>query len=210
MWTSQTSFFKTQLHSYQILFRSVNGHKLLIIFQLSRSSKVCQLVHRPAIFPNLPHDVAWLNVTVYHSVFTQMVHSVHWGQQRKKWFRIGNLAKTKNSETNTHPHTAKLWGTLFQTGQRHFLVPPVDWAGFLLNNTPSPAPSAWWATNKRQTFRNLWRNSQFNKIKQNKDRCCQLGDQIAKIIHMNDKSTKTAKGIFFFVLTNCCQPVFCE
>lgn len=90
MWTS---FFKAQLHPHQILFRSIDRHKLLIIFQLSRGTKVCQLVHRPAIFANLPHDVAWLYVAVHHSVFTQMVHPVHWGGTAEEMIQQGSQAK---------------------------------------------------------------------------------------------------------------------
>lgn len=92
-----------QPHPYQILFRSIDRHKGLMIFQLSRGTKVCQLVHRPAIFPDLPHDVAWLYVAVHHSVFTQMVHPVHWRQQRKKWFRIEVRQNPKIArQTRTH------------------------------------------------------------------------------------------------------------
>lgn len=73
-----------ELSSYQILFSSINRHKLLIILQLSCCSKVSQLINRFAVLSNLPHDVAWLNVPVYHSIFSQVVHPLHWKREEKK------------------------------------------------------------------------------------------------------------------------------
>lgn len=126
---------------YQILFSSIDRHKLLIIFQFSCCSKVSQLINRLAVLPNLPHDVAWLNVPVHHSVFSQVVHPLHWREEGEKYFSSDLRNNWGNNKIYTHLHTAKLWGTLSQAGQRRFLAPPVGWADFLLNNTPSPAPS---------------------------------------------------------------------
>ena len=73
--------------SYQILFSPIDGHELLIILQLSCCSKVCQLVNRLPVLPDLPHDVARLDVPVDHSIFTQVVHPLHWGEQREEYFQ---------------------------------------------------------------------------------------------------------------------------
>lgn len=56
--------------AHQIFLSPVDGHKLLIILQLSCCSKVCQFVNRPAVLSHLTHDVARLDVSVNHSVLT--------------------------------------------------------------------------------------------------------------------------------------------
>lgn len=64
------------LPPYQIFFCAIYGHKLLIVLQLTGSTKVCQLVHKAPILTHLPHDIPRFNVPVHYSILPQMVHSL--------------------------------------------------------------------------------------------------------------------------------------
>lgn len=75
--SSSDMFLLVGLVPYQILLSSVDGHKLLVIFQFSCSSKVSQLINGLSVLPNLPHYVARLDVTVHYSIGSEVVHPLH-------------------------------------------------------------------------------------------------------------------------------------
>lgn len=61
----------------QVLLSAIQRHKLLVVLQLSRRSKVGQLVDGASVLSDHPHDVSRFDVPVNDAVLSQVVHTCH-------------------------------------------------------------------------------------------------------------------------------------
>lgn len=62
---------------HQVLLRSIQGHKLLVVLQLPGGSKVSQLVDGASVLSDHSHDVSRFDVPVDDAVLSQVVHTCH-------------------------------------------------------------------------------------------------------------------------------------